>query len=845
MFSSAGFRDGLGERDLHFDREAGQIRERLTLRPELAAYESVLRRRIGRLASMADPRLVPLDGIEHDAATGRLVVAYRHVSGLRLGDLLRAAREREIIPDFTVGLFVAAEILAAAHTLHALSNLPHGALTPDRVVVTADGEVLLTDFAFSEVIEAASFSASRLWREFGLAVWLGNPFTVTGDVRQAAVTAIAMLLGRPASDLDLPAGLEGLLLEVEEAAAIQGGRLFSDPVIDWFRRALGSEDMEGFAHAAEAAEACAALLTERERSAARPALVQFLLELTGGEAAGAAEPEPEPERVRVVSTPALAFEPQVIVDLTEDPGLGGGRESPAAAPEAPSDGWTEVDLDMPGETAPPAAARGQEPVANPEPEPEPVAPVPEPVYAQAGASAVWQPSAPVLEPHRGAPSLVSSDSPFATLQSRPVPEVRTAASAVALTGLPVPPPRDAGPAASPAAFASPAIPAGYVPPPPAPAAIPPAAPPTPAFAAPASAPIRLAEPTGPKPDAPIRLKESKQASRAIQLNLDDRSDREDAEQEQSSGFRMPWKLAAAAVLLIAGVTAGTLGWPSSSAREVVPVAPGVLVIETTPPGSEIFIDGAPKGVTPATIQVDPGTHELKLSRKGASHAWSVDVAAGARRVERLDWTALRQTGGIEVVTNNPGARVLVDGTARGETPLVISDLKPGRHVVIVEGPNGRVRRTVRVVGGETTKLDLAIYSGWLIVSAPIELQVVEQGKVLGSAGEAPLVLGAGAHTVEFVNDALGYRESRGITIEPGEELRIAVEPRGKVNINAVPWAEVWLEGAKLGETPLANVSVPLGTRELVFKHPEHGERRLSITVTASDVQQVSVDLTRP
>ena len=47
-------------------------------------------------------------------------------------------------------------------------------------------------------------------------------------------------------------------------------------------------------------------------------------------------------------------------------------------------------------------------------------------------------------------------------------------------------------------------------------------------------------------------------------------------------------------------------------------------------------------------------------------------------------------------------------------------------------------------------------------------------------------------------------------IEPGEVKHLELDPRGTVNINAQPWAEVWIDGKKMGETPLANVSIPLG-----------------------------------
>jgi serine/threonine-protein kinase len=67
-------------------------------------------------------------------------------------------------------------------------------------------------------------------------------------------------------------------------------------------------------------------------------------------------------------------------------------------------------------------------------------------------------------------------------------------------------------------------------------------------------------------------------------------------------------------------------------------------------------------------------------------------------------------------------------------------------------------------------------------------------------------------------------------------------PNGVLHINALPWAEVWIDGRALGETPIANVAVPPGTHELVFRHPELGERRQSVVVRASSPTRIGIDL---
>jgi hypothetical protein len=53
-----------------------------------------------------------------------------------------------------------------------------------------------------------------------------------------------------------------------------------------------------------------------------------------------------------------------------------------------------------------------------------------------------------------------------------------------------------------------------------------------------------------------------------------------------------------------------------------------------------------------------------------------------------------------------------------------------------------------------------------------------------------------------------------------------------------------VDGKKAGDTPIANLRVLLGTRIFLFKHPQFGERRVTMTIKAAPAA-ISVDLTRP
>ena len=52
--------------------------------------------------------------------------------------------------------------------------------------------------------------------------------------------------------------------------------------------------------------------------------------------------------------------------------------------------------------------------------------------------------------------------------------------------------------------------------------------------------------------------------------------------------------------------------------------------------------------------------------------------------------------------------------------------------------------------------------------------------------------------------------------------------------------EVWVEGEHVGTLPLGDISVPLGTREVLVRHPQFGERRQTVEVTYGSPTQVSL-----
>ena len=136
--------------------------------------------------------------------------------------------------------------------------------------------------------------------------------------------------------------------------------------------------------------------------------------------------------------------------------------------------------------------------------------------------------------------------------------------------------------------------------------------------------------------------------------------------------------------------------------------------------------------------------------------------------------------------------------------------------------------------------------GWVTVNGAVDVDVWVGRRRLGTAGDGRLELAAGDHRLEFVNDQLGVRLVEPVRIVRGRVTTVSpVFPDGVLHLNAAPWAEVVLNGRLLGTTPLANVSVPLGDHDLLFRHPELGARTVRVRVTAGAPVRTGVNMREP
>ena len=320
-----------------------------------------------------------------------------------------------------------------------------------------------------------------------------------------------------------------------------------------------------------------------------------------------------------------------------------------------------------------------------------------------------------------------------------------------------------------------------------------------------------------------------------------------------------WLIAGSAVLL-AGLAGGVY-----ARNHQLPWAPktGSITFETVPGGIEVFVGQKSVGHTPTTAALAPGVYDVLLGSGPHARPLQVTVTAGTSVVQHYEMAvsplaAPATATGLRIQTDPANLPVLFDGVEKGKAPVTIASVDPGDHEVAVRRDQSLIKQVVHVVAGEETSVIIsspsaappkppngAVNPGWLTATAPIPLKVKEGGRLIGSTDVDRLMLSSGDHDLEFGDDALGFHVMRQVNISSGKTTAASIQlPNGSMSLNAFPWADVYVDGNYVGQTPLGNLTLRIGTHEVVFRHPDLGERKETVTVTTLAPARLGIDLTK-
>lgn len=123
--------------------------------------------------------------------------------------------------------------------------------------------------------------------------------------------------------------------------------------------------------------------------------------------------------------------------------------------------------------------------------------------------------------------------------------------------------------------------------------------------------------------------------------------------------------------------------------------------------------------------------------------------------------------------------------------------------------------------------------------------ILVDGEPLAQSPVSSVELPEGKHKIELKNHELNAYLEDEIYIIAGETLKksYSFPQKGAIQVQAIPWAEVFIEGKNYGQTPIEKIELPVGYYEIVFKHPAFPEKRVKVTVKGEETTRVeTVDM---
>lgn len=210
-------------------------------------------------------------------------------------------------------------------------------------------------------------------------------------------------------------------------------------------------------------------------------------------------------------------------------------------------------------------------------------------------------------------------------------------------------------------------------------------------------------------------------------------------------------------------------------------------------------------------------------------------------------------GRLEIVTEPPGATVLLDGQEQPAPSPNLFTLAPAhgdRHKLELRLPGYRTfRGDVVVRAGERLRYERPLeraHAALRVATDPPGAEVALDGKPLGASplSLADLPADGAAHTLRLSH--AGFRDLEvALELSDGASLLVerTLEPEvrmGTINLQVDPWAYVYFNGKRIAEAPKAGIVLPVGKQKLRLVNPAlHVEKNVVVDVPARGVGKAS------
>jgi TolB-like protein len=251
---------------------------------------------------------------------------------------------------------------------------------------------------------------------------------------------------------------------------------------------------------------------------------------------------------------------------------------------------------------------------------------------------------------------------------------------------------------------------------------------------------------------------------------------------------------------------------------------GFLIVESTPKGARVFINGQEKGDTPYQAELMVGEYVVLVKPLKNLYAAASKRVTVTTTKQRVQMELAPTFGNLRVESEPPGAEILLGSEPTGRvTPFTFKEKPGGRYPVTVRlNLYKPATQTVELGGGKDSvvKVQLAPDFGVLeVTSTPAGADIVLDGESTGA--RTPHTFPAkrgGEYEVSVSLPPLYLPQVRRVQLADGKRTKLDVQLDanfGGLTVTSEPSGmPVLLDGAAVGSTPLTLPQVTAGVHEV-------------------------------
>ena len=296
-------------------------------------------------------------------------------------------------------------------------------------------------------------------------------------------------------------------------------------------------------------------------------------------------------------------------------------------------------------------------------------------------------------------------------------------------------------------------------------------------------------------------------------------------------------------LVVVLLAAGAFGaWFMLTARAVY--------IETEPPATAVDISGAMTLKLANRYLIRPGTYALDLSAPGY-HPLEETLGVTGDSAQHYIFRLEKLPGHLRIDSAPvTGARVLIDGTGKGETPVTVRDLPAGEYIVEIRAERYFPYRAEITLEGldREQSVSAELQPAWAQVSfssEPADARVFSGDSILG---RTPLTtdLLEGKH--DIVVKAAGYKVWQDtLSVVAGTpqsltDIRLAPADASLFLVSKPARANAIINGNYLGLTPLEVPLTPGETTHVRLFKQGYKPAARSLTAESGEEKRLSITL---